>query len=414
VAFRETISEPEPVTDQAVTKWGVRKRLSSSPLVEDTTPDGRCTVHVRVVRLPAGITTVLDDNVELLRGILTEEGGLNVGRRRGGVDSAGNEEEDPVLVLRERLLSAAAEADAESEGSDAGPDAKPGVLDGRGLTWRTLLERVWGLGPRGVGPNLLLVPEVWRPEVGRLPGGREEGKEGGGEVRHARSPSPAVSAGLERGVLVTEQPTVSGRLGLSSSGKPRLEDGKASRSSDSTEKAVSSNLDSYMKMVGNGTGLDDSEKDDGGSTGPGFVESSNHRERALSEEERSSVSPGPADRGLSLQELAESAVSSVVNGFQLATAAGPLCEEPLWGLGFIVEAVVKPEQVKSGEGETEERSLAGHGPFSGQVITTVREACRKAVLAANPRLAEAMYLCEVSTTAEALGQVRKRVNFEGA
>jgi hypothetical protein len=334
-----------------------------------------------------------------------------VGRRRGGVDSAGKEEEDPVLVLRERLLSAAAEADAESEGSDAGPDVK---VDGRGLTWQTLLERVWGLGPRGVGPNLLLGPEVWRPEVGRLPGGREEGKEGGGEVRHARSPSPAVSAGLERGVLVTEQPTVSGRLGLSSSGKPQLEDGKASRISDNSEKAVSSNLDSNSKTVDDGAGLDDSEKDGSDSTGPGFVESSSHRERAFSEEERSSVSPGPADRGLSLQELAESAVSSVVNGFQLATAAGPLCEEPLWGLGFIVEAVVKPERVKSGEGETEERSLVGHGPFSGQVITTVREACRKAVLAANPRLAEAMYLCEVSTTAEALGQVRKRVSFEVA
>jgi ribosome assembly protein 1 len=76
--------------------------------------------------------------------------------------------------------------------------------------------------------------------------------------------------------------------------------------------------------------------------------------------------------------------------------------------------VVKPERVKSREGETEERSLVGHGPFSGQVITTVREACRKAVLAANARLAEAMYLCEVSTTAEALGQVRMRVRLERA
>jgi hypothetical protein len=153
-------------------------------------------------------------------------------------------------------------------------------------------------------------------------------------VRHARSPSPAVSAGLERGVLVTKQPTVSGRLGLSSSGKPQLDDGKASRILDSTEKAVSSNLDSNSRTVGNDTGLDNSEKDDGDSAGPGLVESFSHRERALSEAERSSVSPGPADRGSSLQELAESAVSSVVNGFQLATAAGPLCEEPLWALSL--------------------------------------------------------------------------------
>merc|ERR1712200_130582 len=31
-------------------------------------------------------------------------------------------------------------------------------------------------------------------------------------------------------------------------------------------------------------------------------------------------------------------ISSLVNGFQLATFAGPLCEEPMMGLGFIIES----------------------------------------------------------------------------
>lgn len=30
--------------------------------------------------------------------------------------------------------------------------------------------------------------------------------------------------------------------------------------------------------------------------------------------------------------------SGVVAGFQLATAAGPLCDEPMWGVAFEVEA----------------------------------------------------------------------------
>lgn len=402
VAFRETISEPETATDQAVSKWGARKRLASSPLVEDSTPDGRCTVRVRVVRLPGGITTVLDEHAELLRGILTEEGGSSAGRRRGGAEVAGKDEEDPVSVLRERLIKAAEEADAESEGPDArgevpdarpgGSDTKPGVSEAkpggpeaRTLTWKKLLEGMWSLGPRGVGPNVLLVPEVWRPDVGKLPGGvREEGKEGGA-ARSARSPSPAVSAGLERGVLVTEEPTVSGRLGLLQDRKPTTGPPKAGSVNGSlggdigSDFSVPSVVDSGVLSGGENASAQEFPEG-GGSSGV-----------------------GSADRDLSAQELAESAVSSVVNGFQLATAAGPLCEEPLWGLGFIVEAVVKADR---GEAETEERATIGHGPFSGQVITAVREACRKAVLAANPRLAEAMYLCEVSTTAEALGQVR--------
>ena len=409
VAFRETILEPEPVADHPVSKWGARRRLASSPLVEDSTPDGRCTVRVRVVQLPRGVTTVLDENAELLRGILTEEGVPARGRRRGGGEVAGKEEEDPVSVLRERLLKAAEEADEESEGLDArgeGSEAKPLVSDMRNLTWKKLLEGVWSIGPRGVGPNVLLVPEVWRPDVGKLPGGmREETKEGGG-ARYARSPSPAVSVGLERGVLVTEEPTVSGRLGLTQLRKPQRE----------APQTVGASFDG-KEVPGPGETTT-------GSTGPHPEGSPSVEAEALSEEELHRASPGEseqssgegavsnavigADRDLSAQELAESAVSSVVTGFQLATAAGPLCEEPLWGLGFVVEAVVNTEKGDAGD---EERATTGHGPFSGQVITAVREACRKAVLAANPRLAEAMYLCEVSTTAEALGQVRNRLDF---
>jgi hypothetical protein len=47
-----------------------------------------------------------------------------------------------------------------------------------------------------------------------------------------------------------------------------------------------------------------------------------------------------------------------------------------------------------------------YGPFSGQVTSAVRQAMRRAVLEANPRLVEAMFLCEMSSTAESLSGVR--------
>ena len=43
-----------------------------------------------------------------------------------------------------------------------------------------------------------------------------------------------------------------------------------------------------------------------------------------------------------------------------------------------------------------------YGPMSGQVTSVARQAFRRAVLEGDPRLVEAMFLCEVSTTAEAL------------
>lgn len=48
-----------------------------------------------------------------------------------------------------------------------------------------------------------------------------------------------------------------------------------------------------------------------------------------------------------------------------------------------------------------------YGPFSGQVTSAVRQAMRRAVLEAHVRLVEAMFLCEVSSTAEVLSGARK-------
>ncbi|WIA32200.1 hypothetical protein OEZ86_003049 [Tetradesmus obliquus] len=46
-----------------------------------------------------------------------------------------------------------------------------------------------------------------------------------------------------------------------------------------------------------------------------------------------------------------------------------------------------------------------YGPFSGQVMGAVAVACRRAVLEGEPRLVEALYLCQVQASAEALSGV---------
>ncbi|CAO2039129.1 unnamed protein product [Urochloa humidicola] len=82
--------------------------------------------------------------------------------------------------------------------------------------------------------------------------------------------------------------------------------------------------------------------------------------------------------------------NSIVSGFQFATNAGPICDEPMRGVAFIVEPYIF----------VNDSDVVTHSDdkiFTGQVITSVKEACREAVLQGKPRLMEPMYFCELTT-----------------
>ena len=93
--------------------------------------------------------------------------------------------------------------------------------------------------------------------------------------------------------------------------------------------------------------------------------------------------------------------SSLIQGFQLATASGPLCEEPMMGLAFVVDDW---EVLEDSEAE------AGWGPLSGQIVSMVKECCREAFLRAPVRLMTAMYSCDISVKTEVLGKMYSVVN----
>uniref|UniRef100_A0A8C1UAK3 Elongation factor-like 1 n=1 Tax=Cyprinus carpio TaxID=7962 RepID=A0A8C1UAK3_CYPCA len=137
--------------------------------------------------------------------------------------------------------------------------------------------------------------------------------------------------------------------------------------------------------------------------------------------------------------------NSIASGFQLATLSGPMCEEPLMGVCFSVEtwdmklsAPLAQQDSIDEDSQTAEpnidnqnessdthetnassassnRSRSGaeatgssvdcYGPFSGQLIAAMKEACRYAFQAKPQRLMAAMYTCEIMATAEVLGRV---------
>ncbi|EQC40496.1 hypothetical protein SDRG_02387 [Saprolegnia diclina VS20] len=89
--------------------------------------------------------------------------------------------------------------------------------------------------------------------------------------------------------------------------------------------------------------------------------------------------------------------SLLVSGFQLATAAGPLCDEPAWMVAFIVDDIVLTP--------VDDGAEAAYGPLSGLVISGMKSRCRSAFVHAPVRLVKAMYKCTVQCQSEQLGKL---------
>lgn len=64
------------------------------------------------------------------------------------------------------------------------------------------------------------------------------------------------------------------------------------------------------------------------------------------------------------------------------------------GVCFIVEDVV----LRVGD-------LDNRGPFSGQIMSATKEACRQSFLSHSCRLVQAMYLCYIQVPPEMMGKV---------
>lgn len=79
--------------------------------------------------------------------------------------------------------------------------------------------------------------------------------------------------------------------------------------------------------------------------------------------------------------------------FQLATAQGPLCHEPMQGIAVFLEEVTV---TASSDEESSAREKLGR--LTGEIIKIVRESIRQGFLDWSPRLLLAMYSCEIQAS----------------
>lgn len=89
----------------------------------------------------------------------------------------------------------------------------------------------------------------------------------------------------------------------------------------------------------------------------------------------------------------DSLQSAISSGFQAATFTGPLAGEPMSGVVFVIQDLIF--------NSVDDNSMQ----ISGQIISTVKEACRMAFLKWSSRLSFAMYSCDLQAPSDVLGKV---------
>ncbi|KAJ9469302.1 Ribosome assembly protein 1 [Diplonema papillatum] len=108
---------------------------------------------------------------------------------------------------------------------------------------------------------------------------------------------------------------------------------------------------------------------------------------AVEEDARSDASSTGETKKRLLRQLND----SIVAGFQLACDKGPMCDEPMSGVCFVVEDV--------------KTTAASAGLLSGQVMSTICTGCRQAFMNEGKRLVEPIYECSIMAANSCHGKV---------
>lgn len=111
--------------------------------------------------------------------------------------------------------------------------------------------------------------------------------------------------------------------------------------------------------------------------------------------------------------LRREAEKAIISGFQLGTRGGPLCEEPMHGIAFVIHEFKEPslgeEAVADGTLDGEDTTTLGKiqdigvANMSGIMISSMKDAVRLALMHGNPRLMEGFLHVDIATPGDALG-----------
>lgn len=99
--------------------------------------------------------------------------------------------------------------------------------------------------------------------------------------------------------------------------------------------------------------------------------------------------------------------SKIAYAFQLATAQGPLCHEPIHGIAVFLESIdikAYPNQESSDPNFGSSTTAENIGRLTGEIIKTTQQAIHSGFMDWSPRLMLAYYSCEIQCSTEVLGR----------
>ncbi|KAF1949816.1 elongation factor 2 [Byssothecium circinans] len=115
---------------------------------------------------------------------------------------------------------------------------------------------------------------------------------------------------------------------------------------------------------------------------------------------RETAAPEPESTKLTSHTItAHTFTDKITYAFQLATAQGPCCAEPVQGIAVFLE------DISVSIPSTEESAPDRMGRLTGEVIKTVRSSIHQGFLDWSPRILLAMYTCEIQASTDVLGRV---------
>eukprot|EP00878_Enallax_costatus_P013632 GHUV01014254.1.p1 GENE.GHUV01014254.1~~GHUV01014254.1.p1 ORF type:complete len:573 (+),score=214.81 GHUV01014254.1:327-2045(+) len=352
-------------------------------VVETTTPSGACVIRVRAHALPNKTAALLDEHAHLLPDIL--------GNHDRKQQAAAQQQQHTGATGQRRSIDGA-DSSRELHRLRKGFSSSLDIARNKQLV--RLLERSWLLGPRNVGPNIALCS----------PAAGDSGLLGSSSLFDVPA-AAVVKAASRHGPLakIAGAPTTTGPQTYHD---PVLPNGTAAddaaEASDAASPAAAENLQQQQINVVFGRPVVAAALRQ--QAGEDAVSAALHSAAdAATHAAESAASAGVGDLWPHITSSVESGVTA---GFQLAAGAGPLCDEAMWGVVFEIEVRL----MLPAAGGQLDLAESVYGPFSGQVMTAVSSACRRAVLEADPRLVEALYLCQVQAAAEALSGVYAVLN----
>jgi len=158
VPFRETIAMPpkldmvnEAVIDNSIKVARIKQfeddeEVLGPGLVEVYTPNRKCCIRIRAIPLPEKVTSLLEDNQELLKT-------LHQCNTTKGLDLHQKETAKVKVTVMEALKDL--------------KDKIEKIFSESGKLWRDAVNNIWAFGPKRVGPNVLLnrIEDYCRPSV---------------------------------------------------------------------------------------------------------------------------------------------------------------------------------------------------------------------------------------------------------